>query len=239
MTAPAATPEKASLLEDFIDVIFSPSKVYARRATAGVAAPLLIVALLCAVLAYVNSGAMQGVIDAEFNRAVAAATAENPGMDPSAMEIMRTGMEMTFKYGIGIMVLIGMLFLGLGTWLVGKVMGSEMNFGTGMTIAIFATVPRVIEGMVNAIQGLLLDTSTFASVQQFSLGVGRFMDPNGPQGMLNAIGRINVFTLWVTALLVIGLIHAGKVEKNKAIIGGVILWVLGALPLLPAIVGGK
>jgi hypothetical protein len=65
------------------------------------------------------------------------------------------------------------------------------------------------------------------------------MDPNGPQGMLNVVGRIDLITLWITALLVIGLIHAGKVEKTKAIIGGVILWVLGALPLLPALLSGK
>jgi hypothetical protein len=239
VTAPAATPEKASLLEDFIDILFSPAKVYARRATAGVGGPLIVVAIICAVLAFVNAGSMQGVIDAEYNRAVAAAMEGNPSMDPAAMEGMRGVMEATFKYGVGIMVIIGMLFLGLGTWLVGKVLGSEMNFGTGLTIAVFAYVPRIIEQMVNAIQGLLLDTSTFTSAKQFSLGVGRFMDPNGPQGMLNAIGRIDVFTLWVTALLVIGLIHAGKVEKTKAMIGGAILWVLGALPFLPALLGGK
>jgi len=239
VTAPAATPEKASLLEDFIDILFSPAKVYARRATASPAAPLIIIVVLCAVLGFVNAGTMQGVMDGEYNRAVAAAMEQNPGMDPSGMEAMRGVMEASFKYGVGIIILVAMLVLGLLTWLVGKILGSEMNFGTGLTIATFAYVPRVIESMLVAVQGLVFDTATFTSRYSFSLGVGRFLDPSGPQGVAGVLGRIDLITLWVTALLVVGLIHAGKVEKNKAIMGGVILWVIGALPALPALIGGK
>jgi hypothetical protein len=237
--APAATPEKASLLEDFIDILFSPAKVFARRAMSSPFLPLVVVAVICGVLGFVNAGTMQGVMDAEYNRAVAQALENNPSMDPAAMEGMRGIMEATAKYGIVIIIPIMILLLGTITWLVGKILGSEMNWGTGLTIATFAFVPRIIEQMVVAIQGLLLDGAAFTSRFSFSLGVGRFMDPNGPQGILNVLGRVDVFTIWVTALIVVGLIHAGKVEKNKAIIGGVIIWVIGALPALPTLLAGK
>lgn len=239
MTAPAATPEKASLLEDFIDILFSPAKVYARRALASPWMPLLIIAVICAVLMYVNAGSMQSVMDAEFSRASAKMMADNPNMPPEAIERMRGGMEFGAKYLPIVIIPIMLLLLGTVTWLVGKILGSEMNWGAGLTIVSFAFVPRLIEQMLVAIQALVLDTSTFTSRFQFSLGVGRFMDPNGPQGMLAVLGRIDVFTLWMTALIVVGFIHAGKVEKSKAIIGGVIIWVVGALPLLPQLLSGK
>jgi hypothetical protein len=41
-----------------------------------------------------------------------------------------------------------------------------------------------------------------------------------------------VFTIWVTVLLVIGLSVTGKIPRAKAAIAGVIVWFLGAVPLL-------
>ena len=46
------------------------------------------------------------------------------------------------------------------------------------------------------------------------------------------IGRIDLFTLWVTVLLVLGLIHAGKMPREQAVLAGAVLWVLGAMPAL-------
>jgi hypothetical protein len=237
--APAATPEKASLVEDFIDILFSPARVYARRAMASPFLPLVLVAVLSGVLGFVNAGTMQGAMDADYNRIVAQALERDPTTDPAAIERMRGAIEATYRYGAGIVTAVIVLLIGTITWLVGKILGSEMNWGTGITIVTFAFVPRIIEQMLVAIQALLIDTATFSSRFSFSLGVGRFMDPNGPQGILNVLGRIDLFTIWVTALIVVGLIHAGKVEKNKAIIGGVIIWVIGALPALPAMLRGE
>ena len=239
MTAPVPATEQASLVEDFVDIIFSPAKVFARRATGGVWGPLIVVSVVIAVLAFVNAGTMQGVMDAEINRAVAQARASSPNVTEEQLAPMRSMMEMSMKWGAVVIMPIVFCLLGLCIWLVGKMFGGVLGFGTGVMIAAYAYVPRVLEQMLVAIQALALDTSTYTSRHQFSLGVGRFMDPNGPQGLLNTIGRIDLFTLWVTALVVIGLIHAGKVAKDKAIIGGVILWVLGAAPFAMALLQGK
>ena len=49
--------------------------------------------------------------------------------------------------------------------------------------------------------------------------------------MLLAItGRLDVFTIWVTVLLAIGLAVTGRITRAQAAIAGVIMWVLGALP---------
>jgi len=239
VTAPVPESEKASLIEDFVDIIFSPARVFARRASGGVWGPFLIVSLVFAALVFVNAGTMQGVMDAEMNRAIAQMVESNPNLTEEQLGPMRGAMEFSFKWMPVIGAPIFFCILGLVVWLVGKSFGGTLGFGTGVMIAAYANVPRVLEQMLVAIQALVLDTSGFQSRLQFSLGVGRFMDPNGPQGLLNTIGRIDLFTLWATTLIVLGLIHAGKVDKQKAIIGGVIIWVLGAAPFAMALLQGK
>jgi len=226
--APTAAPEKASLIEDFIDILFTPSKVFARRA-GGSWAPFFIVAILACVLYYVNSGAMSGIMEAETNRAIAAAVEKNPNMTEDQLNGMRSMMEGSMKWGAIVFMPIMLLGLGLVVMIVGKVLGGTIGFGLGVMIASYAYVPKVIEMMGVAIQALLLDASNFTGRYSYSLGVGRFMDSSGKQGLYGLLGRIDVFTIWVTVLLVIGLIHAAKMPRDKAIAAGLILWLIGAL----------
>ncbi|MEX2180960.1 MAG: YIP1 family protein [Gemmatimonadaceae bacterium] len=230
-TALAAAPEQASLVEDFVDILFAPSKVFARRA-GGAWASYFIVAALLGVLYFVNTGAMQGIMDAEVNRAIAKAMEANPSLTDDQAMGMRSMMEASIKWGALVILPIALLLLGLSVMLVGKVLGGTIGFGMGVMIASYAYVPRVIEGMGVAVQALLLDTSTFAGRYSFTLGVGRFLDSSGKQGLYNLLGRVDLITIWVTILVAIGLVHAAKVPKDKAIIGAVVLWVLGALPAL-------
>ena len=42
--------------------------------------------------------------------------------------------------------------------------------------------------------------------------------------------RVDVFTIWVTVLLAIGLSVTGKIPRQRAAIAAVIMWLVGALP---------
>ena len=233
MTDPAPMPpvEQASLVEDFIDIIFSPSKVFARRVGGGWAA-FLVVSVLIAVLSFVNAGTLQGVMDAEVNRQIAATMEANPNLTEDQLNGMRGMMEGSMKWGPIVGVPIILLLFGLAIWLVGKILGGTATFAGGVMIASFAWVPRILEMMLVAVQALVMDTASYTSRWQFSVGVGRFMDPDGPQGMLNFLGRIDVFTIWVTVLLAIGLSVTGNISRQKAAIAAVVVWMFGALPLL-------
>jgi hypothetical protein len=133
------------------------------------------------------------------------------------------------KWGAIVFMPIILLGLGLFVMIVGKVLGGTIGFGMGVMIASYAYVPRVIESMGVAIQALLLDASSFTGRYSYSIGVGRFMDSSGKQGLYGLLGRIDLITIWVTVLLVIGLMHAAKLPKEKAVVAGVILWMIGAL----------
>ena len=100
-------------------------------------------------------------------------------------------------------------------------------------VAAFAFMPRIIEALVVSVQGLLLDPSGFTGRWRLSLGVGRFLDPDATSpALLALVGRLDVFTIWVTVLLAIGLAVTGNIPRSRAAIAAALVWLLGAAPLL-------
>ncbi|MDP9202387.1 MAG: hypothetical protein M3P26_10720 [Gemmatimonadota bacterium] len=57
--------------------------------------------------------------------------------------------------------------------------------------------------------------------------------------MIALASRVDLFTIWVTVLLAIGLHVVGKIPKQQAGIAAAITWLVGALPaVLGALRGG-
>ena len=71
-------PSKAGLWEDFVDIFYVPSSVFARRANGQFGLALLFLVLACVLLVFLTKGAMQPIMDAEFARQGAAAMRTSP-----------------------------------------------------------------------------------------------------------------------------------------------------------------
>ena len=67
------SPAKAGLWEDFVDIFYAPSSVYARRSEGKFGMALLFLVIVGAVLFFVTKNATQPIMDAEFTRQSAAA----------------------------------------------------------------------------------------------------------------------------------------------------------------------
>ncbi|MBI5600415.1 MAG: YIP1 family protein [Gemmatimonadetes bacterium] len=228
-------PAKASLIEDFVDIFFSPSAVFVRREKAGYALVMIIVTLLIGGLAIANRGTMQDLMDAEMARAVAEAMKQNPGMTEAQAGVIRKSGEFMMTYGAFLFVPLAMFLTGLGAWLTAKSLGASLNYSAATMIATYAFIPRIVESLTISAQGLMLDTGALTGRFQLSLGVGRFLDPEMSPGLLGLLGRVDVFTLWVTVLLAIGIGVVAKLPKDKVVVAGAIMWVFGALPSLWAL----
>jgi Yip1 domain. len=227
----AATP--ASWWEDFVDIFYAPAQVFARRENSGFAIPMLVVTLLLALIAIANSGVMQPIMDAEFTRATAAAMKKNPQVTPEMMARGRAFGEVIAKYGAFVFVPVGIFLTGLVLWIVGKFFEAKQTLGAAIMVASYAFVPRIVEGVLNGVQALLLDPATLNGRFRLSLGLGRFLDPDTASPVLLALlGRVDVFSIWITVLLAIGLAVTGKIPRSRAAIAGVLVWVIGALPSL-------
>jgi hypothetical protein len=229
--APArANPEPTSRWEDFIDIFYAPSSVFARREASSFFLPMLVVTIAAGALFLLNSGVWSQVMDAEMTRALAR---QSQTLTADQLEKARAVSATFGKIGAFVFVPIGIFFTGLALWLVGKLFEAKETFGQALMVASFASVPRVLEGLATSVQGLLLDPSTFTGRWKISLGLGRFLDPDTASPLLLALlGRVDVFTIWVTVLLALGLSVVGRIPRSRAAMAGALVWLLGAVPLL-------
>jgi hypothetical protein len=225
-------PEKASLLDDFMDIFYAPSAVFARRANTNFWPPLLIISVLLGVIFFANRDLIDPIIEAEFARTMA----NNPQAQQMTAEQMAAAKSFAGTIGM-IFAFAGppivMLVLGVVIWMVGKFFDAKQTVNAATVVAVFSYVPRVVEGVVNRVEGLFIDPSNLNSRYSLTLGLGRFFDPDTKSPiLLGLIGRIDLFTIWITVLIAIGLAVTGKISRGKAAIAAAIVWLVGALPTL-------
>ena len=232
-TLPAPKP---AFWEDVIDIFVSPAEVFRRRQNSSVWPPMLFVAISIGIIFFATFNTLQPIFDAEFARNTAKAMAKNPQVaqaPPEVLNQMRSVGEATAKYGVGILMLVTMFLLGCVSWLVGKLFDSKQTFQAALVVAAWAYMPRVVGALLGGIQGLLMDPAKLNSQLSISLSPARFMDPDTANPFVYQIlGRLDLITIWVTVLLAIGFYVTGKVPKERAIVFGVLMWVIGGLPAI-------
>ncbi len=228
---PEPTEVEAPFWEDCLEIFYQPSAVFRRRQEDGFGLALLVLVVVMAILYFATRSAMAPVFDAEFNRAMAAAARNDPRITPETIEQSRGVMrQFAGVWVIGFFIL-GPLLVGLVLWMAGKLVEAKEEAGTAIMVAVYAFYPRIVEGVLNALQALLLPEGQLTSRYSVTLGVGRLLNPDTASPLLLAlVGRIDVFTLWVTALLAIGLSVTGKVARRPAAALAGLVWLIGALP---------
>jgi hypothetical protein len=245
MSAPVAapSPERAAMWEDFLEIFIKPAAVFERRKAAGFILPLLVLTVVFGLLFFGLKGAFQPIMQAENARAIAKVIAKNPQLT----EEMRDAMTQRAASGgklapvfATVFLPVAVLLVGLATWLAGKLVGAITSLGAAMMIATYSYFPRVLELLVGGAQALLLPEDQLVGRSSTALGLARPLDPDKTSSVVMALAlRADVFTLWITFLIAVGLRVVGKVPMSRALAAAAIVWVLGAVPgLLGAMVGG-
>jgi hypothetical protein len=225
------SPAKAGLWEDFVDIFYAPSSVFARRSEGKFGMALLFLVIVGTVLFFLTKNAMQPIMDAEFTRQSAAAMRKNPSLTAEQMASGRSFFEMLGPLFFALGLTISVLGTGLVLWAVGKLFDAKESVAAAMMIATYAEVPRIVQILTNAAQGLVMSPEKLNSVNAVGFNIARFMDPDAASSLMIAFAsRVDLFTIWVTVLLAIGLHVVGKIPKQQAAIVAAITWVVGALP---------
>jgi hypothetical protein len=228
----AASTPSTSLWEDFVDIFASPAEVFRRRERGSWFSPLLIVTVAVAIIAFASRGALQPVMDAEFERA-ADAMRKNPQITEDMIAKTRGFFEFSRTWGPIIFTPIAIIVVGIMTWLVAKLVDSRQTLNAALVVAAYAFVPRVVQGIANAIQGLVMRPDQLNSLIKLSFSPARFLDPDTANPVLvQVLNRFDLFTIWVTVLLAIGVYATGRVSKQRAAIAGVLFWIIGGLPAI-------
>jgi hypothetical protein len=222
---------KASLWEDFVDIFYAPSSVFARRADGKFGMPLLFLVVVCAVLAFLTKNAMQPVMDAEFARRSAQMMRQNPNVTAEQMASGRGFFETFGPIFFAIGITISVLGTGVVLWAVGKLFDAKESVSAAIMIATYAEMPRIVQILVNAAQGLFMAPEKLTSMYSVGISPARFMDPDHASPVILALAsRVDPFVIWITVLLAIGLHVIAKIPKQQAYIAAAITWVVGALP---------
>jgi len=231
--AGTATPppvEKASVVEDFIDIFHAPASVFARRENGGVGLPLLIVSVLFAALAFASRSVYSQIFDAEFSRRMTQAMAKDPRLTADMVNAMRPVQE---KIG-SVFVYLGaplIIFLtAIVVWLVAKALSGKLSFGQSMLVTTLAFIPRLVGSLLGVFQVVLMDTSRFTNPYSLSASPARFMDPDATNPKIFAlVGSLDVFAIWMAVLIGIGIAVVGKMPRNKGYLGAAIVFAVGTL----------
>jgi len=233
MTSPTSD-RPPSVWEDLLELFYAPTTVFERRReTPAFGLALVVLTVLLVGLTFAFKDMMHPIFAAEFDRSMAQAMRQNPQLTAEQMQAGRAIGEKFIVVGVGLYGLVAPLVLGLFLWLAGKAVESKAEMGQVMMVTTYAMYPRVVEAIINAVQVLIIPESAVTSRFSISLGLGRFLDPATANPLLLAVlGRVDVFTLWITVLMAIGLSVMGRVSLSRAAVAAGAVWVVGAVPSL-------
>jgi hypothetical protein len=223
--------ESVSLWEDYVDILYAPSDVFARRENGNFWIPLLAVTVFFALLWMASVRVLEPVFDLEWGRQMERLIERNPQLSPEALEAQREPVRNLQVVLAAVIVPLTILVVGFVLWAVGKVFEAKQTLRSALVVAAFAYVPRVLEQAVAIGEGLIRNVEAIDGRNRLTWGVGRFMDPEvvSPQ-LLAVVSRIDVFTIWVTVLLATGLAVTGRISRKRAAVAGVMMWLIGAIP---------
>lgn len=227
-TAPAR-PEQGSVFDDVIEIFYAPTRVFERRRVDGkFGLALGIYLLLMAVLVYTMYMALAPAFEADMVRATQRSGQQ---LTPEMMEQMRRVGMMFGPILVALGVALGVLLVGVAVWLVGKFFDASLTLGLALVVATFAQFPRLLGSIAGTVQGLVLDPSRLDSATRVMLSPVRFMDPDVASPVAIALlSRVELFTLWATLLIGIGIHVVGRIPASRAYLAAFIIWMLGSLP---------
>jgi hypothetical protein len=222
--------DKASAVEDFIDIFASPAQVYARREKSGFGIQLLIVTALMGLFTFANRGVMSQIFDAMYSKRATEMMAKNPRITAEMMESQKGISEtfgMIFGYvGTPVMILV----LAILVWLFARIFSAKISYGQAALITTLAWIPRLIGSLLTTIQVALTDTSTVHNPYELSASPARFVDEAAVGSKVYALlGNLDVFSIWSTILIGIGIAVIAKAPRQRGYMAAAALFIVGTL----------
>jgi hypothetical protein len=237
--APGAEP-KPNPFQRIIGVLFSPDATFASIARR----PDWVVPLLfILILSLANGIVLSSRID--FGAPAREAMAQNKNMTQEQMdraEKMSVGMGKVAKFIAPVIAIIVLLIVAGALLLTIRLMGGEGDFKQAFSVTCYAWIPNVLQAIVLTII-VLAKGATGINPQAFPTMVRSspaFLVDMKTQPMAFALlSSLDLFTIWVLVLLIIGFAYVGRVSKAKAAVAVLSLWAVTILfKLVPAALQG-
>jgi hypothetical protein len=189
VTDQTASPEPAaSWWEDYLEIFFAPSRVFARREKSGFLLPLVILTVVSGVLVVGLKGSFAPAFEADITRQMEIVQQNNPQITAEQLEQGRAMQGTMGTVMFVVMMPILALVIGLTLWLFGKFVGATETLSQAMLIAAFASFPRIVYLLAGGIQGLVMPEESLNGMSRLSLGPARFLDPDTASAIVSGSG---------------------------------------------------
>jgi hypothetical protein len=227
---PAGPAAGAPIWEDFVEIFFSPGRVFARRRDGRFWPALVVLTLVSVFLFFAMQNVLADVFRAEFERELAGAAAEGVPITVQPTEEMRRMGLLFGTVALLVVMPIGAFLIGLVIWVFARLFGSAVPYGVAVAVAVYSEFPALVQGLTMIAQGLVLNPT---STEQLSVGPGRFLDrEDTPALLFTVLHQLDVFVIWSAVLMAIGLYVAAGLTRGQAATVAAIAWLLGLIPTL-------
>lgn len=223
-------------VEDILEILWAPGRVFDRVREQKVGGYLLILALVTLALVIPTRGLVQPYLDANIDLQLQLRAARGQPVTPEALAAARKIGGVGYLVSSTLLVPIGAVIGGFLLLVGGKIGGARLRYGQAMLIAALALVPRVLGTLVVAIEAALRDAPTGETLFALAIGPARFVDPaTMSPAILGILATLDVFSVWQVVLYVIWVQQVARVDRTSGIVAAVVAWGLGTMAsLLPA-----
>jgi hypothetical protein len=229
----ASSDTQAALWEDFLDIFYAPSDVFVRRRDRSGWLVLVIVTVVLGLLFFAWQSSLRPIMALEMDRSMAEAMAQNPEVDPGQFETMRSMGPTMALVGFVLAFPVGVIVTAAVTWGLARVFGAAASFGTALMVVSYAQVVRVLGFVGGLIQSTVFGVEGLDSVHDVGFSLARFIDQPEAESMVVALAaRVDLFTIWATALIAIGLQATTQLTRFQAWLVAGLVWLLAAVPTL-------
>jgi hypothetical protein len=234
MTATTAPAKPASLWEDFIDIFYAPTSVFLRRREGKFGIALLVYVLLATGMYTFSRPLMAPIFDAMTSQREVKMRRDNPQVTEEQLAAGRRIQEKFTSGGVGIAIAaisqtVIVLVVGFLIWLVAKMFGGQATLGQASMVATYAFFPRLLGFVVGAALLYVTPPEQLTSMASMSLSPGRFVDAQASPVLAAFLSRIDLFVLWGTVVLGIGIAVVGKIERGKGIAAAFVVWLIATI----------
>lgn len=237
MTSSVAAPQERAatkpIWEDMIDIFYAPAAVFSRRGDGRYAVQALVLTVIFVLMALSARSVLAPVYEAEFARGMAQAQAANPELNAEQFEGMRKFGEIMVIIGAAFFIPITAIAVGAATRLFGAIFGAALSFKVAVMVVVYAQFPRALQQLLYVVQGFVLPPESLDSRFAISFSPARFLDVDATSAVLMALAeRFDIFTLWATVIIAVGLHVLGKLPRGQAYLVATLVWLCGAIPAL-------
>ena len=209
-----------------IGVLVAPGKTFrsiAERPTWAVAFVVLLVLSVVSVLLF-----FQRIDFGEVMRAQMEAQGQDPEQLPEGMEGFAKGCGMAAALGLPVVF----FFLIPAIFLVFNLLGGQIGYKKSLAVSLHAMMPSAVSAILSIPVLLSRESLTLEEVEAQTVLKSNlaFLAPEGAAKALVALlASIDLFSIWMLVLFVIGYQIAAKVSKKTAALVVVGLWALAVL----------